>query len=292
MTDPWKIGRRLAAWSILVSAVLAAGNLTGGWLAGSTSVFAIGLEFVGDVISSTVVLAGMLIGAKPADSNHPYGHGRMETLTSLAVGIILVAGGIGISYRSLQEVNRLHDPPGLFTIWLLLGTIMTRSIMSTVKFRVGRRIRSSSLIADAWNDSVDILSAATALVAVGLTLYKPERFMAADHYGGFAVGVVVVFTGLNVLRGSSMELMDVMPDQRFLDEIRSVAFSVPGILGVEKCLARKSGVQYYVDLHVEVDPNLTVRESHELAGMVRSRLRQELTWVADVLIHVEPSPTI
>ena len=292
MTDPWKIGRCLAAWSILVSAVLAAGNLTGGWLAGSTSVFAIGLEFVGDVISSTVVLAGMLIGAKPADSNHPYGHGRMETLTSLAVGIILVAGGIGISYRSLQEVNRLHDPPGLFTIWLLLGTIMTRSIMSTVKFRVGRRIRSSSLIADAWNDSVDILSAATALVAVGLTLYKPERFMAADHYGGFAVGVVVVFTGLNVLRGSSMELMDVMPDQRFLDEIRSVAFSVPGILGVEKCLARKSGVQYYVDLHVEVDPNLTVRESHELAGMVRSRLRQELTWVADVLIHVEPSPTI
>jgi len=292
VTDPWKIGRRLAAWSILVSAVLAAGNLTGGWLAGSTSVIAIGVEFVGDVISSTVVLAGMLIGAKPADDNHPYGHGRMETLTSLAVGIILVAGGIGISYRSLQEVNRLHDPPGLFTIWLLLGTIMTRSIMSTVKFRVGRRIRSSSLIADAWNDSVDILSAATALVAVGLTLYKPERFMAADHYGGFAVGVVVVFTGLNVLRGSSMELMDVMPDQRFLDEIRSVAFSVPGILGVEKCLARKSGVQYYVDLHVEVDPNLTVRESHELAGMVRSRLRQELTWVADVLIHVEPSPTI
>ena len=292
MTDPWKTGRLVAAWSILVSAILAAGNLTGGWLAGSTSVIAIGVEFVGDVISSTVVLAGMLIGAKPADDNHPYGHGRMETLTSLAVGIILVAGGIGISYRSLQEVDRIHQPPGLFTIWLLLGTIVTRAIMSTVKFRVGRHIRSSSLIADAWNDSVDILSAATALVAVGLTLYKPDRFLAADHYGGFAVGVVVVFTGLNVLRGSSMELMDVMPDQRFLDEIRSVAFSVPGILGVEKCLARKSGVQYYVDLHVEVDPNLTVRESHELAGMVRSRLRQELTWVADVLIHVEPSPTI
>ena len=291
MTDPWKIGRRLAAWSILVSAALAAGNLTGGWLAGSTSVFAIGLEFVGDVIASTVVLAGMLIGAKPADDNHPYGHGRMETLTSLAVGIILVAGGIGISYRSLQEVDRIHQPPGLFTIWLLLGTIVTRAIMSTVKFRVGRRIRSSSLIADAWNDSVDILSAGSALVAVGLTLYKPERFLAADHYGGFAVGVVVVFTGLNVLRGSSMELMDVMPDQEFLEEIRRVASSVPGILGIEKCLARKSGVQYYVDLHVEVDPNLTVRESHELAGMVRSRLRQELTWIADVLIHVEPSPT-
>ena len=290
--DPWKTGRNVAFWSILVSAGLAASNLTGGWLAGSTSVFAIGLEFTGDVISSTVVLMGLLIGAKPADSNHPYGHGRLETINGLAVGFILVAGGIGISYRSLQEVDRIHDPPGLFAVWILLGTIVTRSIMSTIKFRAGRRIRSASLVADAWNDAVDILSATAALVALGLTLYRPEQFRAADHYGGFAVGLVVVFTGLSVLRDSSMELMDVMPDQRFLEEIRKVAASVPGALGVEKCLARKSGVQYYVDLHLEVDPNLTVWESHELAGRVRSRLRQELPWIADVLIHVEPSPAV
>jgi len=290
--DPWKTGRRVAFWSILVSACLAASNLRGGWLAGSTSVFAIGLEFVGDVISSTVVLMGMLIGAKPADSNHPYGHGRIETITGLAVGFILVAGGIGISYRSLQEVDKTHDPPGLFAVWLLLGTIATRSIMSTVKFRTGRRIRSASLVADAWNDAVDILSATAALVALGLTLYRPEQFRAADHYGGFAVGLVIVFTGLSVLRDGSMELMDVMPDLLFLEEIRRVAASVPGALGVEKCRARKSGVQYYVDLHLEVDPNLTVWESHELAGQVRSRLRQELAWIADVLIHVEPSPAV
>lgn len=272
--------------------MLAAGNLTGGWLAGSTSVVAIGLEFVGDVISSTVVLMGLLIGAKPADSNHPYGHGRLETLTGLVVGFILAAGGIGISYRSLQEVDHVHGPPHVFAVWILLGTIVTRVIISTVKFRVGRRIQSASLVADAWNDAVDILSAASALVALGLTLYQPARFLAADHYGGFAIGVVVIFTGLRVLRDSSMELMDVMPDRRYLEEIRSVAASVPGVLGVEKCFARKSGVQYYVDLHLEVDPNLTVWESHELAGRVRSRLRQELTWVADVLIHVEPSPAV
>jgi cation diffusion facilitator family transporter len=282
----------VAFWSILVSAGLAASNLTGGWLAGSTSEVAIGLEFVGDVISSTVVLLGLLIGAKPADSNHPYGHGRLETLTGLGVGMILVAGGIGISYRSLQEVDRVHGAPGLIAVWLLLGTIVVRSIVSTIKFRVGRRIQSASLIGDAWNDAVDILSAASALVALGLTLYRPERFLAADHYGGFAVGVVVVFTGLRVLRDTSMELMDVMPDRRLLEEIRAVASNVPGVLGVEKCLARKSGVQYYVDLHLEVDPNLTVWESHELAGRVRSRLRQELHWIADVLIHVEPSPAI
>jgi len=289
-SDRWRTGRRVAGWSILVSAVLAAANLTGGLLAGSTSVVAIGVEFAGDVISSTVVLMGMLIGAKPADSNHPYGHGRLETITGLVVGFILIAGGIGIGYRSLQEVDAIHDPPGLFAVWLLLGTIVTRSVMSTLKFRVGRRIHSASLVADAWNDAVDILSASSALVALGLTLYRPERFLAADHYGGFAVGLVVIFTGLGVLRDSSMELMDVMPDQRFLEEIRRVAAEVPGALGVEKCFARKSGVQYYVDLHLEVDPHLTVWESHELAGKVRSHLRRELTWIADVMIHVEPAP--
>lgn len=290
--DPWKTGRRVAAWSILVSAGLAATNLTVGILTGSTSVVAIGVEFVGDVVASAVVLMGMLMGAKPADLDHPYGHGRLETLTSLAVGVILVAGGVGISYRSLQQLDTIHAPPGLAAIWVLLVTIAIRTVMATIKFRAGRRIHSAALVADAWNDSVDILSAASALAALGFTLAQPDRFLAADHYGGFVVGVVVVITGFRVLRDSSMELMDATPAAQFLEEIRAVAAKVPGVLGVEKCLARKSGMQYYVDLHLEVDPNLTVWDSHELAGRVRSRLRQDLSWIADVLIHVEPSPAV
>jgi cation diffusion facilitator family transporter len=280
----------VALWSIVISGLLAAVNLSGGWLAGSTSVVAIGVELAGDVIASAVVLMGMLAGAKPADANHPYGHGRLETLTGLAVGTILAAGGVGISYRSLQRIDEVHGPPETFAVWLLAGTIAVRSVMALVKFRVGRRIQSASLAADAWNDSVDILSAGSALVALGLTIYRPEQFLAADHYGGFAVGLVVAFTGLRVMRDTSLELMDVSPDPRLLGRIREVAAGVPGVLGIEKCFARKSGVQYYVDLHVEVDPNLTVRDSHEVAGQVRSRLRQELAWIADVLVHIEPSP--
>ncbi len=145
-------------------------------------------------------------------------------------------------------------------------------------------------MADAWNDAVDILSAGAALVALGLTLYNPAQFLAADHYGGFTVGLVVIFTGLRVMRDTSLDLMDTMPASDSLDKIRNVALNVPGVLGVEKCFARKTGLQHDVELHVEVDPNLTVWESHDIAAITRIRLCQELSWIADVLVHVEPAP--
>ena len=280
----------MALLSILASALLASGNVIVGFFAGSTSVLAAGLEFVGDVLASTFVLVGMLIASKPADSDHPYGHGRFETLAGLVVGIILAAGGVGICWRSLQKISEVHEPPSTYAVWPLVGAILIRSIMSTIKFRVGRRIQSSSLVADGWNDAVDILSAGAALVAVSLTLYRPSQFLAADHYGGFTVGLVVIFTGLRVMRDTSLDLMDTMPTGASLKQIREVALGVPGVLGVEKCFARKTGLQHHVDLHLEVDPNLTVWESHDIATLARIRLCERLEWIADVLVHVEPAP--
>ncbi len=282
-------GRLVARWSILASVVLAAGNISVGLLADSTSVVAAGAEFAGDVLASAAVLLGMTIAVKPADSNHPYGHGRFETLAGFVVGIILVFGGIGICWTSLQRVGEIHAPPSSFAVWPLLAAVVVRSVMATIKFRVGRRIRSASLIADGWNDAVDILSAFIALSALGLTLYSPSQFLSADHYGGVAVGLVVIYTGMRVMRDASLDLADTMPADESLQEIRDVALSVPGVLDVEKCFARKAGLQYYVDLHIEVDPELTVRASHEIAGTVRTDLRRRLDWIADVLIHVEPA---
>lgn len=266
--------------------------MTVGLLAGSTSVLAAGLEFVGDVLASTFVLIGMVIAAKPPDSDHPYGHGRFETLAGLVVGIILSAGGVGICWRSLQKIGEVHDPPSAYAVWPLLGAILVRGVMSSLKFKVGRAIQSSSLVADAWNDTVDILSATAALVALSLTLYSPTRFLSADHYGGFTVGLVVTITGLRVMRDTSLDLMDTMPDSDTLEQIRVVALKVPGVLGVEKCFARKTGLQHHVDLHLEVDPNLTVWESHDIATLARIRLCEELVWIADVLVHVEPAPGV
>src|SRR5205085_2374340 len=146
----------------------------------------------------------------------------------------------------------------------------------------GRKIRSAALTADAWNDAVDILSGFTALAALSLALSHPS-LAAADQVGGFLVGLIVVFLGLHVVHDTTMQLMDTMPDPRLLEQIRASALNVPGTLGVEKCYARKTGLKYHVDLHLEVDPEMTVRESHDIAQQVRARIRRDLDWVADVL---------
>ena len=287
--DSYQAARRVALVGVAVSGLLACSNIIVGLLTHSTSVVATGFEFAGDVLASSIVVVGMGVAARPADANHPYGHGRFETLSAFVVGVILSAAGVMIGYQSLQAVGARHAPPGLGAAAALVGAIVLRGIMSSVKFRVGRRLRSSALVADAWNDAVDILSALAALTAVGLATYDPARFLAADHYGGFVVGIVVVITGIRVLRDASLELVDTMPPPELTGEIVAVARSVAGIQGVDKVFARKTGLQYHVDLHIEVDPTLTVAASHAISGRVRAALKLQLPWVADVLVHVEPS---
>jgi cation diffusion facilitator family transporter len=159
-----------------------------------------------------------------------------------------------------------------------------------MKFRYGRRLGSAALTADAWNDAMDTISAIAALFAVALTLSDPLRFADADHYGGCVVGIIVLFAGLRVARETSLQLMDTMPAEAMIEQIRAAAVTVEGVRGVEKCYARKTGMKYHVDLHLEVDPEMTVRRSHGLGHDVRERIMDSLPWVADVLVHVEPAP--
>jgi hypothetical protein len=176
-------------------------------------VLATGVEFAGDVFASSVVLFGTIAAARPADANHPYGHGRAETLAAIVVGLGLVAGGAGISWRSLRGVGDLHAPPTSLATIVIGISILIRGGMAILKFRVGRRVGSSALVADAWNDTVDILAGVAALTAVGLAMYDPRRFLTADHYGAFAVGLLVILTGVRVFRDASLDLMDTMPGQ-------------------------------------------------------------------------------
>lgn len=288
MDQSEQLARRVSLISVAVSAGLATLKLLVGWLAGSTAVIADGVESAADVLSSGVVFVALWVASRPPDENHPYGHGRFETLTGLGVGATLAATGGGIAWRSIQDIGLRHQPPHFWAIWPLIISICSKSVLSVFKFRAGRAAGSSALIADAWNDSVDIVSGSVALLAVGLTIYNFDRFYAADHYGGFVVGVIVVILGLQVVRETTMQLMDTMPSDRRMALIRKEAMMVPGALGVEKCYARKTGLRYHVDLHLEVDPDLTVRASHSIAEEVRNHLKDRIPWVADVLVHVEP----
>jgi cation diffusion facilitator family transporter len=283
-----RAGRIVAIASMLISAALATAKIIVGLNANSTAVVSDGLESVGDVLTSGLVLFGLFIAAKPPDSEHPYGHGRLETLSALVVGMILIASGSLIAFRSIQRAWESQHTPAAYAVWPLIASIGVKSAMSLTKWRLGRKIRSAALTADAWHDTVDIFSGTVALIAVGITLFDPLRFAAADHLGGSAVGLIVIFVGARVVRDTTLQLMDTMPDLEDMQRIREVGLSVPGALGIEKCYARKTGLQWHVDLHLDVDPAMSVFSSHEIASEVRARIREKLDWVADVLVHVEP----
>jgi len=285
--SPEKLARRVATASIGVSAVLAVVKIVIGLAANSVALVSDGFEATADFFTSSLVLAGLWVASKPADEDHPYGHGRFETLMGLAIGVMLVAAGTGICLRALEQRHDQHTP-AFYAIWPLAGSIVLKSGLSAAKFHFSRRIGSAGLGADAWNDFVDILSGTVALIAVLVSIFAGGELSAADHYGGFIIGLIVVFIGLRVVRETVLQLMDTMPDEQQMAQIREAAMRVHGALGIEKCFARKTGLRYHVDLHLEVDPDLSVRASHEIATDVKRAIKSDLDWVEDVLVHVEP----
>jgi cation diffusion facilitator family transporter len=282
-------GQRIALIGMAVSGALAAMKIALGLAAHSNSLLADGFESAADVVSSGMVLLGLTLAAKPADSNHPYGHGRAEILSGLLLGMMLFLAGAAIAVHALTGAGDVTEPPRAFAVFPLIISIAVKFWLMRKKYRQGRMIGSASLLADAYNDGIDMLSGIAAFTALGLTLYDPVRFLRADHYGGFVIGLIVIFTGVRVARDTGLQLMDTMPDQSLLDRVRQVALSVEGVKGVEKCFARKTGLQYHVDLHLEVDPGITVLVGHDIASRARDTIKEKLPWVADVLVHIEPA---
>jgi cation diffusion facilitator family transporter len=280
--------RQIAILGMVVSALLAVLKITVGWFAHSAAVSADGFESATDVFTSGLVLVGLILAARPADENHPYGHGRVEILIGLLLGFVLACVGCAIAWHGLTGAADERIVPATYAVGPLIASILAKFWLLLLKSRYGRKIGSSSLVADAANDGIDMLSGIVALGALSLALYNPARFLRADHYGAFAVGLIVIATASRVMYESALQLMDTMPDERSMSKIREVALSVRDVSGVEKCFARKTGFKYHVDLHLEVDPEITVRASHEIATRVRDKIRQQLPWVADVLVHVEP----
>jgi cation diffusion facilitator family transporter len=284
-----RLAARTAMVGIGVSAALGAMKIAAGLAAHSVATVSDGFESAADVLTSSIVALGLWAAAKPPDAEHPYGHGRYETLTGLGVGTLLAAVGSGICLRAFEGRNDQHTP-AVFAVWPLLASIAVKTLLAAAKLRAARKAGSLALTADAWHDSVDMLSGTVAVVAVLLAVYVPG-LSGADHYGGSVIGLIVIFLGVHTVRQTALNLVDTMPESGRMRELRTVALRVPGALGIDKCFARRTGLRYHVDLHLEVDPSLTVFASHEIAGAVKRHLKAELDWVEDVLVHVEPHVT-
>jgi len=281
-------GQRVALAGVGISASLALIKIVTGLLSGSSALLADGCEAGGDILASGLVWLGLKFAEKPADWNHPYGHGRAETLSGMIVGFLLFGGGIAIAIESLVSARNVSAQPAAYAIFPLILSVVIKVGIARVKLTTGRRLGSVALTADAMNDIVDIVSGIVALCALSLTLYDPAHFLKADKYGASAVGLIMIGTGVRIARRTGIDLMDTMPEDGLVERIREVAREVPGVDGVEKVFARKTGLRHHVELHLEVNPDMTVRDSHELGHHVERVLLDRINGVADVLVHIEP----
>ncbi len=282
-------GQRVALTGVVISALLAVSKILTGAFSGSSALLADGFESAGDVLASGLVSLGLTYAAKPADDNHPYGHGRAETISGLVVGLLLLCGGLAIAIEAFVDVGPGNAVPAVYAVWPLVISIAVKLWMMRLKYTTARSIGSAALLADALNDTVDTFSGFVALAALALTLYDPAHFLHFDHYGACAVGVIMVLAGIRATFRTGQDLMDTQPENDLLKDLRDIALGVPGVDGVEKVFARKTGLRHHVDLHLEVNPAMTVRQSHLLGHMVESTILARMSTIAKVLVHIEPS---
>jgi cation diffusion facilitator family transporter len=271
------------------SGALALIKLAAGIAGHSHGVLADGIESAGDALASGVVLFGLKVSLLPPDLEHPYGHGRAEGIAGKTVATMMLVSGMLLLWANASELITLIETPkavrfpAAWTIWPAIVSVFVKTGMFSYKLKVGRRVGSMGLEADAWNDFADILSAIMVIVGVVFALHG---YVWADHLAAVAVALLIVITSLRVFRDTTVALLDQQAPPEFLADLRALAQSVPGVAGVEKLLARRAGLNYFVDMHLEVDGVMTVHEAHAVSHRVKELIKSKRGDIADVLIHI------
>ena len=281
-------GIQLSLAGMLLNAALAVIKLAAGIVGTSYALVADAIESFADVFGSAVVWRGLRIAAKPADEDHPYGHGKAEALAAVIVSVMLFGAAVGIAVEAVREILTPHHAPAPFTLVVLVGVVAIKEGMFRIGRRIARDTTSGAVLVDAWHHRSDAITSAAAFIGITIALIGGAGFESADDWAAlFAAGVIAI-NAWGLIAPQIHELMDRVP-MEIVARARLVAAAVPGVEGVEKTLARKTGVRYWIDMHIEVDPELSVREAHELAHRVKDAIRGDMPAVMEVLIHVEPS---
>lgn len=282
-------GLRSTMLGILANAVLAVIKGIVGVLGNSYALIADAIESTTDIASSLIVWGGLKISGIPPDIDHPYGHGKAEPLAATVVSLFLFAVAIAIAIQSAREIVTPRHAPAPFTLIVLVVVVITKESLFRFVFNVGKSIDSTAVKSDAWHHRSDAITSASAAIGISIAIVGGPGYESADDWAAMFASAVIAFNAYRILRPALNEVMDAAPTTEIQKELRETAGCVEGVLGLEKCRLRKMGLWYYVDLHVTVEGNITVREGHEIARNVRAKLLATHPKIADVLIHIEPS---
>ncbi len=274
--------------SIFGNAALAIAKGVTGFFGNSYALIADAIESTTDVFSSLLVLLGLRYSARPADENHPYGHGRVEPLVTFAVVAFLVVSATIIVIESIENIQTPHKVPKPYTLIVLGAIIIIKEVFYRFISRKSDETKSSSLKADAWHHRSDAITSLMAFIGISVALVMGKGYETADDWAALFASGFILYNAYLIVRPALGEIMDEHLYDDLVDEIRKISHKVPGVIETEKCFVRKTGMTYHVDLHVVVNGELTVNKGHEIAHDLKNTLLEEIPDIADILIHVEP----
>ncbi len=286
--DRAQLGARLVMRGLWLSTGLAALKVSGGVWGGSYALVADGVESLLDIASSGLVWLGFRWAAQPPDREHPYGHGKADTLAALFTGIVIIGAGVGVGYRAVLEINSPAVVPRWETLLVLAVAIVLKVWFSKTLNSQGQATASTALGAETLHHFSDAISSGAAFVGISIAVIGGPRYAAADGWAALLASVVILYNGVRILPGALNEVMDSAAPDDFDARVREIAAGIPGVEALDKSRVRKSGLSYLVDIQIRVDGDLTVTAGHKIAHAVKDALLQSELGVTDVSVHVEP----
>jgi cation diffusion facilitator family transporter len=286
-----RIEQALAAtrFSVVGNILLAGVKWIAGIFGNSYALVADAIESTTDIGASLLVWAGLRYAARPADKNHPYGHGRLEPLITFLVVGFLIASAVFIAHEAIVHIRTPHAPPEPWTLGVLAAIILWKEGSYRWVIRRSRETGSSALAADAWHHRSDAITSVAAFAGITAALLLGPGFEEADDWAALFASVFILYNAWGIFRPALGELMDEHVHDDMIAAIRETAESVSGVAGTEKCFVRKAGMRFHVDLHAEVDGEMTVTEGHEIAHRISDAVCAAFPEVAQVLVHIEPA---
>lgn len=280
--------KKVTWMGLIANILLAAFKFAVGVIGRSQAVVADAVHSLSDVGTDFAVLFGVKFWSSPADSEHPYGHWRIETLVTAIIGIALFIAGVEIAYKSITSLNEVHKTgPLLIAIFGPLVSIILKEVLYRWTKSIGKNIKSKALIANAWHHRSDALSSIPVLFAVLLASIKPG-FIIVDHIGACIVSIFIIKVSWDILKESFGELVDISAPKKDQKKIKEIIKKVAGVKSIHAVRTRKLGPGLHVDLHVLVDGNITVKEGHDISEEVKRVLMEKGPDIFDVIVHLEP----
>lgn len=289
-------GGRLVLYGVATNAVLAVVKIAAGMAGHSNALLADGLESALDVVSSVLIWGALLYAGKPPDEDHPYGHGKLESLAAVAGSIFLIGAGTFVAVHSGWNILRGQIAgsapdqamPEAWTLGVLLVVIAIKECLFQVLMRAGRRVGSTAMQADALHHRSDVVTSAAAFGGITLALVGGPAWRSADDWAALFSCAIILLNGLKMLRRGVGEIIDEQVSPELAGQIIEIACGVDGVRSAEKCRVRKSGLTLIVDLHIRVSPDLTVRQGHGISHHVKDHLLDSGLNLSDVTLHLEP----